>query len=93
MNRKHTSRLFLLPALVGLFSAALPTAFAQQSAPPAATTSVDPHANETRSQRDARMKWWREAWFGMFIHWGLYAVPAGTYDGKRTSGGQNRNVD
>jgi alpha-L-fucosidase len=22
------------------------------------------------------MKWWREATFGMFIHWGIYAVPA-----------------
>lgn len=30
------------------------------------------------------MHWWREARFGMFIHWGLYAVPAGTYKGKRT---------
>jgi alpha-L-fucosidase len=25
------------------------------------------------SDRDRRMKWWREARFGMFIHWGLYA--------------------
>jgi alpha-L-fucosidase len=32
---------------------------------------------ETRAQRDARMQWWRDARFGMFIHWGLYAVPAG----------------
>ena len=27
---------------------------------------------ETPGQRDARMKWWREARFGMFIHWGVY---------------------
>lgn len=33
-------------------------------------------AAETPSQRDARMKWWRDAKFGMFIHWGVYAVPA-----------------
>ena len=26
---------------------------------------------------DTRMEWWREARFGLFIHWGLYAVPAG----------------
>src|SRR5882762_4112382 len=32
---------------------------------------------------EARMKWWREARFGMFIHWGVYSVPAGTYHGKR----------
>ena len=47
-------------------------------------TSVDPHANETTAQRDARMHWWREARFGMFIHWGLYAVPAGVYQGRPT---------
>jgi alpha-L-fucosidase len=37
-------------------------------------------------QRDARMEWWREARFGMFIHWGVYSVPAGTYNGKRIEG-------
>jgi len=31
--------------------------------------------SETREQRDARMKWWREARFGMFIHWGVYSAP------------------
>ncbi|MCK5803030.1 MAG: alpha-L-fucosidase, partial [Lentisphaeria bacterium] len=30
-----------------------------------------------------RLDWWREARFGMFIHWGLYAVPAGTWNGER----------
>jgi alpha-L-fucosidase len=32
------------------------------------------------------MAWWREARFGMFIHWGVYSVPAGTYNGKRIDG-------
>ncbi|HZY61013.1 MAG TPA: alpha-L-fucosidase [Edaphobacter sp.] len=41
---------------------------------------------ETRAQRDARMAWWRAARFGMFIHWGLYSIPAGTWDGKRIPG-------
>ena len=31
---------------------------------------------ETAPQRDERMAWWREAKFGMFIHWGLYCIPA-----------------
>jgi alpha-L-fucosidase len=31
---------------------------------------------ETEAERQARMKWWTEARFGMFIHWGLYALPA-----------------
>jgi len=26
------------------------------------------------------MEWWREARFGMFIHWGLYAIPAGEWN-------------
>ena len=39
---------------------------------------------ETKAERDQRMRWWREARFGMFIHWGLYAVPAGEYNGKRS---------
>jgi alpha-L-fucosidase len=51
-----------------------------------AADSPDPYANETSAQRDARMAWWREARFGMFIHWGVYSVPAGTYDGKRIPG-------
>ena len=33
-------------------------------------------ASETKENRDERMKWWRQARFGMFIHWGLYAMPA-----------------
>jgi alpha-L-fucosidase len=34
---------------------------------------------ETKDQKDTRMKWWREARFGLFIHWGLYAIPAGEW--------------
>jgi len=34
----------------------------------------------------ARLDWWRKATFGMFIHWGVYAVPAGTYKGKPVGG-------
>ncbi|MEO6316580.1 MAG: alpha-L-fucosidase [Chitinophagaceae bacterium] len=32
---------------------------------------------------DQRMEWWREARFGMFIHWGIYAIPAGTFRGNK----------
>ncbi|HSK08469.1 MAG TPA: alpha-L-fucosidase [Vicinamibacterales bacterium] len=51
---------------------------------------------ETTAERDARMGWWREARFGMFVHWGLYSGLAGTWEGKpvATKGGmewiQNR---
>ena len=32
--------------------------------------------------REQRIQWWREARFGMFIHWGLYAIPAGVWKDK-----------
>jgi len=32
---------------------------------------------------DERMAWWRDARFGMFIHWGVYSLPAGTWDGHQ----------
>ncbi len=41
---------------------------------------------ETKEQRDARMAWWREAKFGLFIHWGVYSVPAGFYQGQPVKG-------
>lgn len=44
-----------------------------------------------RSQRpgartDPRLDWWRDAKFGMFIHWGLYAIPAGVWNGEAIPG-------
>ena len=39
----------------------------------------------SRKQTD-QLAWWREARFGMFIHWGLYAVPSGTWKGKKIAG-------
>jgi len=38
---------------------------------------------ETSERHNRRMNWWRKAKFGMFIHWGIYAVPAGMWRGKK----------
>ena len=38
-------------------------------------------AAETKEERDARMQWWRDAKFGMFIHYGLYSGLAGEFKG------------
>lgn len=43
-------------------------------------------STETPQQRDDRMQWWRDARFGMFIHFGLYAIPAGEWKGTKTGG-------
>jgi len=53
---------------------------------PCSAQEVIGRPGETPAQRDARMKWWREAKFGLFIHWGVYAVPAGTYKDKQIGG-------
>src|SRR5437588_10374674 len=49
---------------------------------------VNPNTGETPEQFAERTKWWREAKFGMFIHWGVYAVPADatTKDGNKSAG-------
>src|SRR5436853_1144091 len=55
------------------------------SLPLRAAESTTQPQTETKEQRDARMKWWREARFGMFIHWGIYSVPAGVYKGQQST--------
>ena len=37
---------------------------------------------ESTEQHDARMAWWREARFGMFVHWGVYSHLGGDWQGK-----------
>lgn len=41
--------------------------------------------NETEQERDQRLQWWTEARFGVFLHWGLYAIPA--------HGGKDKNSE
>lgn len=60
-----------LSLLAALLSLLLPVA-----AQPAATI-------ESSGQRDERMGWWREARFGLFIHWGIWSVAAGTVHGQQ----------
>jgi alpha-L-fucosidase len=82
MLRSFASKVFAALALL----LSLLTIHAAPSDDATGVASADPYANETAAQRDVRMKWWREARFGMFIHWGVYSVPAGTYDGSKVSG-------
>ena len=44
------------------------------------------YLEEAEEDFDQRMEWWRDARFGMFIHWGVYSVPAGVYNGKEIEG-------
>jgi alpha-L-fucosidase len=36
--------------------------------------------------QDQKMQWFREAKFGLFIHWGLYSIPAGEWKGQKIPG-------
>jgi len=45
------------------------------------TISVQSAFSQKTIAQDQRMQWWREARFGMFIHWGLYCIPAGEWKG------------
>jgi alpha-L-fucosidase len=38
------------------------------------------------AEQDPRLDWWRAAKFGLFIHWGLYAIPAGEWRGQAIPG-------
>ncbi len=38
------------------------------------------------ARKDPRLSWWREARFGLFIHWGLYSIPAGVWNGREWPG-------
>jgi alpha-L-fucosidase len=87
MNRNPLVSTFLAAGL--LLAASLSVAQAQNSAPVTQkdhTPMTAAQTPETPAQHDARMKWWREARFGMFVHWGLYAVPAGQWHGKPVPG-------
>ena len=77
----------MLPTFRPVILAALAAVLLGATRLPAADSpAAENKTAETKAQRDARMQWWREARFGMFIHWGLYSVPAGTYHGKQIGG-------
>ncbi len=52
----------------------------------AADLSQVPQLRATKEQRDARLQWFRDAKFGMFIHWGPCSVGA-----KEIGWGRNAN--
>ncbi|HEX4627255.1 MAG TPA: alpha-L-fucosidase [Gemmatimonadales bacterium] len=51
-----------------------------------AVASLPPWSRSTRwletALSDDRLAWWRDARFGMFIHWGLYSTLAGEWGGR-----------
>ncbi|HUI57752.1 MAG TPA: alpha-L-fucosidase [Bryobacteraceae bacterium] len=52
----------------------------------AAASPLQAQTPQEDQQRSQRLEWWTQARFGMFIHWGIYTVPAGEWDGKPVPG-------
>jgi alpha-L-fucosidase len=50
------------------------------------TPNTDQVKEKPSEDGSDRMAWWREARFGLFIHWGLYAIPGGEWKGERIPG-------
>ncbi|HYJ46720.1 MAG TPA: alpha-L-fucosidase [Pyrinomonadaceae bacterium] len=70
----------LLLSAVGFFVHASST-FAQTKKTAALASS-----SSAEKERDRRLEWFRDARFGLMIHWGLYSVPAGEWKGKLIPG-------
>src|SRR3984893_17723671 len=47
---------------------------------------AQPVKKDPPKSQDEKMQWFREAKYGLFIHWGLYAIPAGEWKGQRSTG-------
>ena len=62
--------------------AALAVALAS-SVTPAVPQTADPESPAAKAER---LRWFKEAKYGLFIHWGLYAIPAGDWKGQRIPG-------
>jgi alpha-L-fucosidase len=41
---------------------------------------------KSMTTQEQRIQWWRDAKFGMFIHWGIYSLPGGEWKGKKITG-------
>ena len=65
-------------------NAFIPLLFSLLLMAPACQTGSAP--GSSGDNQEDRMDWWKEERFGMFIHWGIYSVPAGIYQGKEIPG-------
>ena len=50
---------------------------------PMHATDLDP---ESPAAKQKRLEWFRHDKYGLFIHWGLYSIPAGYWKGERSPG-------
>jgi alpha-L-fucosidase len=66
--------LFLIGTGAGLAATGFNTNCGKGKAPAEKPSQAEEESPEVQADQARRMKWWHEAKFGMFIHWGLYSV-------------------
>jgi len=59
------------------------TALSIAAASAVSTVGAADEAKPASNDNSSRMEWFRNAKFGMFIHWGIYSVPAGEWKGNK----------
>jgi alpha-L-fucosidase len=73
-----------------LLASPLPQAEAQQDAESLSLPAKDSPEmawwRDSMKTHDERVAWWREARFGMFVHWGVYSGLGGTWQGHPVKG-------
>ncbi len=82
-------KIFAGLSLVGLLACGCTTktvSCAEDPVPPVPVLTPLPPPLPAPASHDEKMAWFREAKFGLFIHWGLYCIPAGDWNGKRVPG-------
>ena len=89
------SALFLVLFALACRASAPPAASPVVAPPaPAASAGTGPLAErpeldwwrDSMATREQRLGWWREARFGMFVHWGVYSHWAGVWEGEPVAG-------
>jgi len=72
--KSNTSRRVLLSLLIAIAFSGCKTTESYMSMPESELT-----AEQIEMARQERIGWFKEARYGLFIHWGLYAIPGGTW--------------
>src|SRR4026208_2198860 len=75
-----------LPIIAGSVIAALALAAAAPASPHRRAAARAAAQATVDAAKEKRLAWFREAKYGLFIHWGLYAIPAGQWHGTRSPG-------
>src|SRR5208282_5645874 len=85
-RNKQTRTVLVAAAVIGAMALWAASALAQVTPDAPEPPEAPPKAGTPEDA--ARLTWWKDARFGMFMHWGLYSQLAGDYKGRHSGGPQ-----